>query len=74
MEVPRIEVKSELQLPAYATAKATADLSCMCNLPLQLAAMLDPQPTQQGQGSNLQLHGYYIGSLTCQATMASITS
>ena len=34
MEVPRLGVKSELQLPAYATATATAtpDLSHICDL------------------------------------------
>jgi len=32
MEVPRLEVKSELQLPAYSTATATPDPSCFCNL------------------------------------------
>ena len=32
MEVPRLGVKSELQLPAYATATATSDPSCICNL------------------------------------------
>ena len=32
MEVPRPGVKSELQLPAYTTATATWDLSCICNL------------------------------------------
>ena len=31
MEVPRLGVKSELQLPAYATATATPDPSCICN-------------------------------------------
>ena len=31
MEVPRLGVKSELQLPA-ATATATWDLSCICDL------------------------------------------
>ena len=31
VEVPRLGVKSELQLPAYATATATLDLSCICN-------------------------------------------
>ena len=38
MEVPRLGVKSELQLPASTTATAT-----------QLMAMMDPQPTEQGQ-------------------------
>ena len=32
MEVPRLGVKSELQLPAYATATATPDPSHFCNL------------------------------------------
>ena len=32
MEVPRLGVKSELQLPAYATATAMPDLSSICNL------------------------------------------
>jgi len=32
MEVPRLRVKSELQLPTYTTATATWDLSCFCNL------------------------------------------
>ena len=32
MEVPRLGVESELQLPAYTTATATPDLSCVCDL------------------------------------------
>ena len=32
MEVPRLGVEWELQLPAYATATATQDLSCICDL------------------------------------------
>ena len=32
MEVPRLEVKSELQLLAYTTATAEQDLSHVCNL------------------------------------------
>ena len=32
MEVPRLEVESELQLPAYPTATATRDPSHVCNL------------------------------------------
>ena len=32
MKVPRLGVKSELQLPAYATATAMWDPSCVCNL------------------------------------------
>ena len=32
MEFPRLGVKLELQLPAYATATATPDVSHVCNL------------------------------------------
>ena len=32
MEVPRLGVKLELQLPAYTTATATQGLSCLCSL------------------------------------------
>ena len=32
MELPRLGVESELQLPAYATATATGDPSCICDL------------------------------------------
>ena len=32
MEVPRLEVKWELQLPAYITATATPDASLVCDL------------------------------------------
>ena len=32
MEVPRLGVKSELQLPAYTTATAIPDLSHICDL------------------------------------------
>ena len=32
MDVPRLGVKSELQLPAYIIATAVQDPSCVCNL------------------------------------------
>ena len=32
MEVPRLEIESELQLLAYITAIAMQDLSCICDL------------------------------------------
>ena len=32
MDVPRLGVELELQLPAYATVTAKQDLSCICNL------------------------------------------
>ena len=32
MEIPRLGVEQELQLPVYATATATQDLSHVCDL------------------------------------------
>ena len=32
MRVPQLGVESELQLPAYTTATANQDLSCICDL------------------------------------------
>ena len=32
MDIPRLQVELELQLPAYTTAIAKRDLSCVCNL------------------------------------------
>ena len=44
MEVPRLGVQLELQLPAFTTATATAtpDLSSICDLFHSSRAMLDP--------------------------------
>ena len=50
MEVPRLGFESELQLLAYTTATAT----------------LDPQPTEQGQGSNLGPHGFISAEPRCE--------
>ena len=50
MDVPRLGVDSELQLPTYTTA----------------TAMSDPEPSEQGQGSNPCPHGYSSGSLTTE--------
>ena len=41
LEVPRLEVESEPQLPAYTTATATRDPSLVCDIS-QLTAKLDP--------------------------------
>ena len=57
MEVPGLRVKSEIQLPTYITATATLDLSLIFWPTPQLMAMLDPQPTEGGPGSNLNPHG-----------------
>jgi len=42
MKVPRLGVKSELQLPACATATATPDPSHICEPIPQLLATADP--------------------------------
>ena len=52
MEVPRLGVNSKLQLPAYATATATAD----------------PQLTDQDQGLKPHPHGHYVEFLNHRAT------
>ena len=56
MEVPRLGVKLELQLPAYTTAIVTQDLAI---------ATQDPAcTTEQGQGLNPHPHGYLFGFVT----------
>ena len=50
VQVPRLGVKSELQLPAYTTAML--DPSHHLQPTLQLTAMPDPSPTEQGQELN----------------------
>ena len=57
-EVPRLGAISEIQLLVIATARAMWALICICDLQPQLMATLDPQPTEQCQGSNLQPHEY----------------
>ena len=80
MEVSRLGAKSELQLPACATATTILDPSHSCDLHHSLwqlwicatsttyttaIAMCDPQPTEQGQGLNLHPHRDNVRSLTC---------
>ena len=51
MEVPRLGVKSELQLPACATAAGTRDPSCICKLHCssQLCQILNPVSKARNQ-------------------------
>ena len=46
LDVPRLEVESELQLLAYTRATATRDPTCVCNLHPQLKATPDPRPNK----------------------------
>ena len=59
MEVPRLEVKSDLQLLVYTTAIATRDLSHVCNLYHSSWQHWIPNPpTKRGQGLNPHPCGY----------------
>jgi len=56
LEVPRLGVESELQLPGYTIAMR--DPSRICNLHHSSWQCQDPYPTDQGQGWNPHPHGY----------------
>ena len=60
MEVFRLGVESQLQLLTYTTATAVQDLSHVCNLhhTSQQCQIPDTLSTEQGQGLNLNPHGY----------------
>ena len=51
MEVPRLGVKLELQLLAYAIATATRDLSCICNLYHSSWQLWIPVPLSKARAS-----------------------
>ena len=55
MEVPRLEIESELHLSAYTTATATPDPSRVCDLHYSLWQRW-VLPTEEGQGSNPHPH------------------
>ena len=58
MEVSRLGVESELQLLVYGTDKAMRDPSHICDLHHSSWQRQIPQPTERGQGSNPNPHGY----------------
>ena len=58
MEIPRLGVEPELQLPAYTTATATWDLSCICELYHSLQQRQILNPLREARESNLHPHGY----------------
>ena len=69
IEVPRLGVELEMQLPptlAYTTAMASSDLSQTCILCCSLwqCWILNPLSKEQGQGSNPYPHGHYVRFLT----------
>ena len=61
MEVPGLEVKSEVQLPAYTTATATQDLSLVCDLHLHRSSrqrqILNPLSEARDRTCNLTVPG-----------------
>ena len=64
MDVPRLAVKLELQLPTYATDTATPDLSHVCDLhpSSQQRRILNPLSRARDQTS-LLMERYLLGSL-----------
>ena len=61
MEVPRLGVESELYLPAYTTATATGNLSCICNLhhSSQQRQIPDP-PTKAPDRTHILMDTHWI--------------
>ena len=57
MDVPRLGVQSELQLPAYTTVTATRDPSCICDLHHRLwqCQILNPVSKARGRTHNLMV-------------------
>ena len=60
VEVPRLGVQLELQRPTYSHSHSHNHAGSELHLQPtpQLTAMLDPRPTDCGQGSNRHPHGY----------------
>ena len=72
MEVPRLRVQLELQLPAYATTIAMPDPSHICSLCLSLWQCPIPNPLS---GARDQTHILMVTSQVCYcwATRATLT-
>ena len=63
MEVPRLGLQSKLQLPAYATATAMWDLSCVCKLLHSSWQCQVLNPVSEAKDQTCIPHGYQLGSL-----------
>ena len=70
MEVPRLGVQSELQLPAYTTATATQDLSHICDLPHSSRQCRILNPLSE-PGIELPSSRILLGFLTQWATVGT---
>ena len=62
MEVPGLAFRSELQLPAYAIATATLDLSQVCKLHHSLRQCQTLNPVSKGRDQNCILTDTVLGS------------
>ena len=62
MEVPRLGVKSELQLPAYTTATATQDPNPVCDLHHSSQHCWIPNPLSEARDRTLLLRDTVWGS------------
>ena len=71
MEVPRLGVQLELELPAYTTATATPDLSCVCNLHSSLQRKPDPLTHWSRPGVKPLSLSILVRYLTCWVTMGT---
>ena len=65
MEVPRLGVELELQLPACATASTTPDLSCIYDLCLSLQQQQILNPLSEAKDQTHILRETTRWSLTC---------
>ena len=70
MEVSRLGGKLELQLPAYATATAMQDLSCLCDpyLSSWQHQILNPQSEARDQTHNLVVPSWILFPLRHNGT------
>ena len=66
MEVSRLEVKLEPQLPAYTTAPATQDPSLICDLHHSSQQRRILNPTEQGQGLKPASSWILVGFVTAE--------
>ena len=73
MEVPRLGVEPELQLPAYATAIAMLDPSCICDLHCSLQQCRILSPLYEARDWTYTLMDA-SGFLTCRAMMEAPSS
>ena len=70
MEAPRLGVKSELRR-RLALQPQPHLIQATSLTPTQLVVVLDSQPAEQDQGSNLHPRGNCVGFLTHRATLGA---